>query len=83
MLDADLVKRLAELELRTEGLEITHSAFSRNTSNQLKQVIDAIRELMTPPDPPKRPIGFVTQEDKKDKPSKPTSATEKAMGKKV
>ena len=25
----------------------------------------ALRELMTPPDPPKRPIGFVTPEDKK------------------
>ena len=30
----------------------------------LKQVFDALRELMTPPDPPKRPIGFVTTEDK-------------------
>jgi hypothetical protein len=35
-----------------------------NTRNQLKQVFDALRELMTPPDPPKRPIGFVTHEDK-------------------
>jgi hypothetical protein len=33
--------------------------------NQLKQVFDALRELMTPPDPPKRPIGFVTPEDSK------------------
>lgn len=79
----DLAKRLAELELKTEGLELSHDTFSRNTRNQLKQVFDAIRELMTPPDPPKRPIGFVTQEDKKDKPSKPTSATAKAAGKKV
>lgn len=79
----DLAKRLAELELKTEGLEITHDAFSRNTRNQLKQVFDAIRELMTPPDPPKRPIGFVTHEDKKDKPSKPASAKAKAAGKKV
>ncbi len=38
--------------------------FSRNTRAQLKQVFDALRELMTPPDPPKRPIGFVTHEDK-------------------
>jgi hypothetical protein len=38
--------------------------FSRNTRAQLKQVFDALRELMTPPDPPKRPIGFVTPEDK-------------------
>ena len=33
-----------------------HDAFSRNRRNQLKQVFDAIRELMTPPDPPKRPL---------------------------
>lgn len=79
----DLAKRLAELELKTEGLELTHDAFSRNTRNQLKQVFDAIRELMTPPEPPKRPIGFVTQEDKKDKPSKPTSSKAKAAGKKT
>ena len=41
--------------------------FSRNTRNQLKQVFDALRELMTPPDPPKRPIGFVRHEDKRKK----------------
>jgi len=34
-----------------------------------KQVFDALRELMTPPDPPKRPIGFVTPEDKGKKTS--------------
>lgn len=45
------------------------AAFSRNTRNQLKQVFDALRELMTPPDPPKRPIGFVTPEDKGKKTS--------------
>jgi hypothetical protein len=38
--------------------------------NQLKQVFDALRQLMTPPDPPKRPIGFVTPEDKSKKPSR-------------
>jgi hypothetical protein len=76
----DLAKRLAELELKTEGLELTHDAFSRNTRNQLKQVFDAIRELMTPPDPPKRPIGFITPEDK---PSKPSSTKAKAAGKKT
>jgi hypothetical protein len=27
-------------------------------------VFDALRALMTPPDPPKRPIGFVHPEDK-------------------
>jgi anthranilate phosphoribosyltransferase len=40
-----------------------------NTRNQLKQVFNALRELMTPPDPPKRPIGFVHPEDKGKKTS--------------
>ncbi len=65
----DLAKRLAELEEKTEALAMSHDTFSRNTRNQLKQVFDALRELMTPPDPPKRPIGFVTPEDKSKKPS--------------
>ncbi len=63
----DLAKRLAELEDKTEALSMSHDTFSRNTRNQLKQVFDALRELMTPPDPPKRPIGFVTHEDKDKK----------------
>jgi hypothetical protein len=62
---ADLAKRLDELEQKTEGLALSHDTFSRNTRAQLKQVFDAVRELMTPPDPPKRPIGFVTPEDSK------------------
>jgi len=60
----DLAKRLAELEDKTEALAMSHDTFSRNTRNQLREVFDALRELMTPPDPPKRPIGFVTPEDK-------------------
>lgn len=64
----DLAKRLGELEERTEMLSTQHDSFSRNTRNQLKQVFDALRELMTPAETPKRPIGFVTPEDtKKDK----------------
>ena len=64
---SDLAKRLADLEDKTEALAMSHDTFSRNTRNQLKQVFDALRELMTPPDPPKRPIGFVTGEDKSKK----------------
>lgn len=60
----DLAKRLAELEEKTEALAMSHDTFSRNTRVQLKKVFDALRELMTPPDPPKRPIGFVTSDDK-------------------
>ena len=64
---ADLVKRLAELEQKTEGLVLTHDTFSRNTRNQLKQLIEAVNQLMAPPDPPKRPIGFINPEDKGSK----------------
>ena len=63
----DLAKRLAELEDKTEVLAMNHDTFSRNTRNQLKQVFDALRELMTPPYPPKRPIGFITPENKGSK----------------
>lgn len=65
----ELAKRLAELEEKTEALAMNHDTFSRNTRNQLKQVFDALRELMTPPDPPKRPIGFINPEDKGKKTS--------------
>lgn len=61
---ADLAKRLDELEQKTEGLALAHDTFSRNTRAQLKQVFDAVRELMTPPEPPKRPIGFVAPQNK-------------------
>lgn len=67
---ADLAKRLQELEGKTDALAMQHDAFSQSTRTQLKQVFDAIRELMQPrdpPDPPKRPIGFVT-------PSPPTKS---------
>lgn len=60
----DLAKRLAELEDKTEILALQHDTLSRNTRAQLKQIFDAIRELMTPTEPPKRPIGFVTPDDK-------------------
>jgi hypothetical protein len=65
----DLAKRLAELEHATEALAMSHDTLNRNTRAQFKQVFDALRELMTPPDPPKRPIGFVTQQDRGKKTS--------------
>lgn len=64
--NAEVVKRLAELEMKTESLELSHDTFSRNTRLQLRQLLDAVRELTTPPDPPKRPIGFITPQEKKD-----------------
>jgi len=57
----ELAKRLDELEQKTEALAMNHDTFSRYTRNQLKQVFAALRELMTPPDPPKRPIGFASR----------------------
>jgi hypothetical protein len=61
-----LAQRLDELEHKTEALTARHDTFSRDTRTQLRQVFDALRELMTPPDPPRRPIGFITPEDKKN-----------------
>ena len=58
----DLAAKLAELERKTEGLALKHDALAANTRMQLKQVFEAIRELMTPPEPVrKRPIGFVSE----------------------
>lgn len=76
----DLSKRLDDLEHKTEALALSHDTFSRNTRAQLKQVFDALRELMTPPDPPKRPIGFVIEEkaDKKSSSGKAGKTDSKA-----
>ena len=41
------------------------STFSGNTRNQLRQVLEALPELTTPPEPAKRPIGFIEPQDKK------------------
>ena len=51
-------------ELKTESLERSHDTFSHNTRLQLRQLLDAVRELTTPPEPHNRAIGFVTREDK-------------------
>lgn len=62
---ADLAKRLAELEMKTDHLELSHDTFSRNTKLQLRQLLDAVRELTIPVSPPKPPIGFLAPHDKK------------------
>lgn len=46
---ADLAQKLAELE--------------RKYDKQFQVVFEAIRQLMTPPDPPRRPIGIQAEED--------------------
>jgi hypothetical protein len=63
----EMSKRLDALEQKSEALALAHDAFSRNTRAQLKQVFEAIREIMSPPDPPKRPIGFVSHEETKSR----------------
>ena len=55
----ELAARLGELEEKTEALAMHHDTFSRNTRAQLRRVFDDLRDLMTPPEPVKRPIGFV------------------------
>lgn len=60
----ELAARLAELESRTELLAFKHDQFAGNTRAQLKQVFEAIRQLMAPAEPAKkRPIGFVTPKE--------------------
>lgn len=63
MSHADLAKRLDELEQRAQALAVSHDNLSRHTTSQLKQVFDALRALVAPPDPPRRPIGFVPSQD--------------------
>jgi ORF6N domain len=77
----DLAKQLSELQDKTESLAMQHDVFSRSTRNQLKQVFDALRELMTPAEPPKRPIGFVTPEDKSKPKALKAAVPAKAMRK--
>ena len=61
----ELSKRLDDLEQTTEAMGLQQDSFARNTRAQLKQVFDAIRELMTPPETQKkRPIGFITGDEK-------------------
>jgi hypothetical protein len=61
---SDLARRVADLERKTEALALGQESFSRETREQLAQVFQALRMLMAPPDPPKRPIGFVHPSDK-------------------
>lgn len=78
-----LAKRLDALEEKTEALAMSHDTFSRNTRNQLRQIFEALRELAEPAEPappPKRPIGFITHEDK---PAKSSNTKAKAAGKKT
>ncbi|MCL2523027.1 MAG: ORF6N domain-containing protein [Betaproteobacteria bacterium] len=63
----DLAKRLDDLEEKTESLALQHNALAQNTRTQLKQVLETIRQLMAPPETAKRPIGFITSQEKPGK----------------
>jgi hypothetical protein len=62
----ELAAKLDALEQKTECLSLQHETFAGNTRAQLKQVFEALRQLMAPPaDPHSRPIGFVTGKEAK------------------
>lgn len=58
MLDADLAQ-LYSLETRVLVQAVKRN-LARFPEDFMFQLFDALRSLMTPPEPPKRPIGFVT-----------------------
>lgn len=65
----ELTLRLDELENKTDLLAMKQETFEHNTHVQIKQIIEALRELTAPPpSPAKRPIGFVTPDDSPAKP---------------
>lgn len=66
----DLAKRLSDLEDRTTALASEQSNLSRETREQLQAVFDALRALKTPPDPPRRPIGFIAPDTQRGKSAK-------------
>jgi two-component sensor histidine kinase len=55
----ELAKKLEALEKKTEALALKHDALAASTRAQFREVIEALRALMAPPEPKKRPIGFV------------------------
>lgn len=56
----ELAKKLEELERETETLALKHDTLAADTRSQFREVIEALRRLMAPPEPTRRPIGFVT-----------------------
>lgn len=64
----ELAAKLDTLEQKTELLALQHDTLTSNTRAQFKQVFEALRQLMTPQtEPPKRPIGFITDEKGKQR----------------
>jgi len=55
----ELARKLAELEKKTEALALKHDALAADTHAQFKEVIEALRRLMSSPPPNRRQIGFI------------------------
>jgi ATP-dependent Clp protease ATP-binding subunit ClpA len=53
----ELARQLKELERRLEQKLATHD-------RAIAGILDAIRDLMNPPEPKKRPIGFVELQER-------------------
>ena len=67
--NTELASRLNELESKVDLMSVRHDTFADSTSLQLKQLFEAIRQLMAPPQTAsKQPIGFVLPEDKPGRP---------------
>ena len=56
----DLARKLDELERKTEALALKQDVLAADTHAQFKEVLEALRRLMSSPAPNRRPIGFVT-----------------------
>lgn len=56
----ELARKLDDPEKQTEDLTLKHDALSTETRAQFKQVIEALRHLMSTPPRPSKPIGFIT-----------------------
>ncbi len=61
----ELAKKLEQLEKQTEALALKHDQLAADTHAQFREVIEALRMLMTQPEPKQRPIGFVIPEDQR------------------
>ena len=59
-----LAAKLELLEQKTEALALRHDNLASNTRAQLRQVFDALRELMVPASQKRRSIGFLAEEEK-------------------
>jgi hypothetical protein len=66
----DLARELRALEMRVTKKFATQD-------ETIKDIISTLRELMTPPDPPKRPIGFVIDDKPSSKPDKKAESKRK------